>query len=238
MLKSIAPNDHDLLIPDCKCTRLPQLQARPSVRRSSRFHQRSCTLLGPGHLLGRSSDANSRPVVLQQAQNAMEAWCSLLTTAFFVPVLPMHCVSGWPRPKTAGTKVAWHDVAVSRTQTFKQNIFAPVICFPLTSCYRSGWRNNNMMGVCPVRNAAIAASLWCSAICLLIAQSPVVQRCIIASEGIRMCLFTSALEMFTVTTRYQCIIASGSECVCSMFTSLCLQLPPDHGHDVVQCIIA
>ena len=54
----------------------------------------------------------------------MEAWCSLLTTAFFVPVLPMHCVSGWPRPKTAGTKVAWHDVAVSRTQTFKQNIFA------------------------------------------------------------------------------------------------------------------
>ena len=124
MLKSITPNDHDLLIPDTKCTRLPQLQVWPSVRRWSRFHQRSCTLLGPGHLLGRSSDANSRPVVLQQAQNAMEAWCSLLTLAFFVPVLPMHCVSGWPRPKTAGTKVAWHDVAVSRTQTFKQNIFA------------------------------------------------------------------------------------------------------------------
>ena len=53
-----------------------------------------------------------------------------------------------------------------------------------------------------------------------------------------MCLFTSALGMFTVTTRYQCIIASGSECVCSMFTSLCLQLRPDHDHDVVQCIIA
>ena len=67
-----------------------------------------------------------------------------------------------------------------------------------------------------------------------VACCPTMYHC---TEGIRMCLFTSALGMFTVTTRYQCIIAPGSGCVCSMFTSLCLQLPPDHDHDVV-CIIA
>ena len=60
----------------------------------------------------------------------------------------------------------------------------------------------------------------------------------LSNVSLHRCLFTSALGMFTVTTRYQCIIASGSECVCSMFTSLCLQLRPDHDHDVVQCIIA
>ena len=156
-LKSISPNDHDLLIPDCKCTRLPQLQVRPSVRRSSRFHQRSCTRLGPEHL-GRSIDANSR---YKSATTGAKCTGSVMFAAhngFFRASSPHALRIRMTPTQNSRHQVAWHDVAVSRTQTFKQNIFALVISFPLPSCYR-GWRNNNMMNVCPVRDAAIAAPL-------------------------------------------------------------------------------
>ena len=133
--------------------------------------------------------------VLQQCYNSATtgAKCNgsvMLTAhnAFFRASSP-HAL----RIRMTPTQNSRHQSSMAWRSCFKDANFQTEdirpICFPPPSCYR-GWRNNNMMGVCPVRDAAIATSLWCSAICLLIAQSPVVQ-CIIASEGIRMCLFTS-----------------------------------------------
>ena len=177
--------------------------------------------------------------------------CSLWL--FFVPVLPMHCVSGWPRPKTAGTKVAWHDVAVSRTQTFKQNIFAGHLfsSHELLSKRLEKQQYDGCLFGQRCRHHSFTVMLCNSPAHSSVACCPM-YHCIGGHQNvfvhlssgdvysyhqipmyhciwIRMCLFNVHLTMFTVTTWPWPWCCPMYHCidVCSPQLWGCLQLPPD-----------